>query len=147
MARWFAVIERDPVLRALLAAPVPVPRAVLHRVVGEVYKRLAFHSPRRVDPLVTQAFASHFTDRLVTGRLLATGRRLIPELRSPFELERISCPVMLVWGRHDVMVFQTGADRVIDAVADAELVTIEDCGHCPQLEAPDRLAELLLEFP
>jgi len=147
MARWFAVIERDPVLRALLAAPVPVPRVVLHRVVGEVYKRLAFHSPRRVDPLVTQAFASHFSDRLVTGRLLATGRRLIPELRAPFELERITCPVLLVWGRHDVMVFQTGAERVIAAVADAELVTIEDCGHCPQLEAPDRLAELLLEFP
>ena len=45
------------------------------------------------------------------------------------------------------MVFQTGADRVLDAVEEAELVTIEDCGHCPQLEAPDRLAELLLDFP
>ena len=147
MARWFAVIERDPVLRALLAAPVPIPRAVLHRVVGEVYKRLAFHRPRSVDPLVTQAFASHFTDRMVTGRLLAAGRRLIPELRAPFDLERISCPVLLVWGSHDVMVFQTGAERVIAAAAEAELVTIEECGHCPQLEAPDRLAELLLDFP
>ena len=25
MARWFAVIEREPVLRALLASPVPMP--------------------------------------------------------------------------------------------------------------------------
>ena len=55
--------------------------------------------------------------------------------------------MLLVWGRQDVMVFQTGAERVLDAVEHSELVTIEDCGHCPQLEAPDRLLQLLLDFP
>ncbi len=45
MARWFTVIEREPVLRALLAAPVPIPAPVLHRVVAEVYKRLVCHRP------------------------------------------------------------------------------------------------------
>ncbi len=147
MARWFRVIERDPVLRAVLAAPVPIPRPVLHRVVGEVYGRLAFHRPRAIDPRVTRAFTSRFRDRTVTGRLMATGRRLIPELRDPFRLERITCPVLLVWGRHDVMVFQTGAERVIAAAPGTTLHTIEDCGDCPQLEAPDRLAEQLLDFP
>ena len=92
MARWFAVIERDPVLRAMLAAPVPLPRPALHRIVGEVYKRLVFHRPRHRRSARDTAFASHFADRAVTARLMATGRRLIPELRSPFELERISLP-------------------------------------------------------
>ena len=78
---------------------------------------------------------------------MATGRRLIGELRDPFRLDAIECPVLLVWGRQDVMVFQTGADRVLEAVPGSELVVIEDCGHCPQLEAPDRLAGLLLDFP
>jgi pimeloyl-ACP methyl ester carboxylesterase len=36
---------------------------------------------------------------------------------------------------------------VLDAVEQSALVTIEDCGHCPQLEAPDRLLDLLLDFP
>ena len=147
MARWFAVIEREPLLRAALAAPVPMPSAVLQRVVGGIYKRLAFHRPGELDPLIAATFASHFTDRATTGRLMATGRRLIGELHDPFRLDAIGCPVLLVWGRQDVMVFQTGADRVLDAVEDARLVTIEDCGHCPQLEATDRLAELLLDFP
>jgi pimeloyl-ACP methyl ester carboxylesterase len=147
MARWFSVIEREPVLRALLAAPVPIPPTVIQRVVGEVFKRLALHRPGKADPRVASVFASHFTDRVVTGRLMSTGRRLIAELRDPFELERVSCPVLLVWGRHDVMVFQTGAERVLEAVPESRLVTIEDCGHCPQLECPDRLAELLLDFP
>jgi pimeloyl-ACP methyl ester carboxylesterase len=72
---------------------------------------------------------------------------MLPELRDPFDLERIDCPVQLVWGDHDVMVFRSGADRVLDAVPDSELAVIEDCGHCPQIEAADQLAELLLDFP
>jgi pimeloyl-ACP methyl ester carboxylesterase len=147
MARWFTVIEREPLLRAALAAPVPVPSAVLQRVVSEVYKRLAFHRPGVLDPRIASTFASHFTDRATTGRLMATGRRLIGELRDPFRLDAVDCPVLLVWGRQDVMVFQTGADRVLATVPESQLVVIEDCGHCPQLEAPDRLTGLLLDFP
>lgn len=147
MARWFVLIEREPLLRAALAAPVPVPSAVLQRIVGEVYKRLAFHRAGGPDPLIASTFASHFADRATTARLMATGRRLIGELRDPFDLGAIGCPVLLIWGRQDAMVFQTGAGRVLDAVDGARLVTIEDCGHCPQIEAPDRLTQLLLDFP
>jgi pimeloyl-ACP methyl ester carboxylesterase len=147
MARWFRVIERDPLLRTLLAAPVPIPRAALQRVVAEVYRRLAFHRPREVDPLVAATFASHFADRATTARLLGTGRRLLPELRDCLNPERIDCPVLMVWGERDVMVFPTGAGSVLDAVADSRLVTLEHCGHSPQIERPDELAGLLLEFP
>jgi pimeloyl-ACP methyl ester carboxylesterase len=147
MARWFTIIEREPVLRALLASPLPLPPAALQRVVLEIYKRLAFHHPEMVEPLVAKAFASHFRDRHTTARILGAGRQMLPELRDPFDLERIRCPVQLVWGDHDVMVFQSGAQRVLDAVADSQLALIEDCGHCPQIEAADQLAELLLEFP
>jgi pimeloyl-ACP methyl ester carboxylesterase len=83
----------------------------------------------------------------VAARTLATGRRLLPELRDPFDLEKVRCPVLLVWGRHDLPVFQTGADRVLDTVPDSQLEVIEDCGHCPQVEAPERLLELLIDFP
>lgn len=147
MARWIGIIEREPVVRGLLAAPVPIPPQAVKTVVGEVYKRLAFRHPGNVDPLVAKAFAAHFRDRATAARILAVGRGLVPELRDCLHPERIDCPVLLVWGRQDVMVFQTGADRVLDAVGDARLVTIEDCGHCPQIEAPDRLAELVLGFP
>ena len=147
MARWFLVIEREPVLRSLLAAPVPIPGQVVRAVVGEVYKRLAFRHPGRVDPLVIRAFTSHFRDRATARRILESGRRLLPELRDCLDPASIRCPVLLVWGRHDAMVFQTGAERILDAIDDARLVTIEDCGHCPQIETPDRLAELLLDFP
>jgi pimeloyl-ACP methyl ester carboxylesterase len=55
--------------------------------------------------------------------------------------------VLLVWGEKDVMVFQTGAEDVLEAAPEARLELIEDCGHCPQLECPERIVELLLDFP
>jgi pimeloyl-ACP methyl ester carboxylesterase len=147
MARWLTLIEREPVLRALLASPLPIPPVALQRIVLEIYKRLAFHHPETIEPLVGRAFAAHFRDRRTTARILGAGRLMLPELRDPFDLERIHCPVQLIWGDHDVMVFRSGAQRVLDSVLDSQLALIEDCGHCPQIEAADRLAELLLEFP
>jgi pimeloyl-ACP methyl ester carboxylesterase len=147
MARWFAVIEREPVLRGLLSSPLPVPPQVVQRVVTEIYTRLAFHRPGDVEPLIGRSFASHFRDRATAARILAAGRQMLPELRDPFDLERVACPVLLVWGEQDVMVFQTGAERVLKTVPDSRLELIDRCGHCPQVEAPGRLASLLLDFP
>jgi pimeloyl-ACP methyl ester carboxylesterase len=147
MARWFVLVERDPVVRAVLASPLPLPAFVMRRAVGEVYRRLAFCRPGEIDPGVVSTFSSHLSAKEAAARALATGRRLLPELRDPFELDKISCPVLLVWGRQDLMVFQTGAERVLEAAPEARLEVIEDCGHCPQLEVPDRFTTLLLDFP
>lgn len=143
MARWFVLVERDPVVRALLASPLPVPGPIVRRAVSEVYRRLAFCRPSAIDPLVVSTFAGHLGSKAAAARILATGRRLLPELRDPYRLERIYCPVLLVWGRQDLMVFMTGAQRVLDAAPEGRLEVLEDCGHCPQLEAPDRFSELL----
>ncbi len=147
MARWFSLVERDVVLRSMLASPMPVPGFVVRRVVGEVYRRLAFAHPERVDRRVVATFTEHLADRDRVARGLGIGRRLLPELRFPFRLDRISCPVLLVWGDRDMMVFRTGAERVLDRVEQSRLVVLEDCGHCPQVEEPERLCELLLDFP
>jgi pimeloyl-ACP methyl ester carboxylesterase len=143
MARWFVLVERDPVVRVLLASPLPLPGPVIRRAVAEVYKRLAFCRPSRVDPRVAATFASHLGSKAAAARVLGTGRRLLPELRDPYRLELVSCQVLLVWGRQDLMVFQTGAQRVLDAAPDGRLEILENCGHCPQLEAPERFSELL----
>jgi pimeloyl-ACP methyl ester carboxylesterase len=146
MARWFVLVRRDPLVRNLLASPLPVPNAITRRVVAGVYSRLAFHRPADVDPRVARTFASHLESRAVAARVVRSASRLLPELDDCFELERIECPVLLVWGRQDLLVFQSGAERVLDQVPGSQLEVIDDCGHCPQLERPERLADLLLDF-
>ena len=146
MPRWFSIIERDPVLRRVLAAPVPIPDAVLRVAVGEAYRRLAFARPRGVAREVIHAFAGHHRGRDGVQRLLDSGRRLLPELERPFRLDRIACPVLLVWGDRDRMVTHRGARHVTDAIPDTTYELLEGIGHCPQIEAAPRVADLLLGF-
>ena len=147
MARWLRIIEAHPLIQGILKSPVPVPESVLRPAVAEVYKRVAFHRPRSVDAKAIRSFTSHFADPRDVARYLATGRSLMPELKNPFNLDRIRCPVLVVWGERDRMVLSKGAQRVLDAVPGARLELLTECGHCPQVECPDRFTDLLLEFP
>ncbi len=146
MARWFRIIEGERLLRLLLASPVPLPELVVRDAVGRVYRTLAFADPRAVDPAVVAGFTRYVRTRADVSRILGTGRRLLPELREPFRLERIEVPVLLVWGDSDRMVFAAGADRVLREVPGSRIEVIERCGHCPQIEATERLAGLVVDF-
>jgi len=147
MARWFPIIEGERLIRMLRFAPVPVPEVIVREIVGRVYRTLAFGNPRGADPAVVSAFARHLPSVERTTAVLEVGRRLLPELESPYDLKRIDCPLLMIWGERDRMVYTAGAERVLRAVDYSDIEVIPDCGHCPQVEVPDKLAELLLAFP
>lgn len=147
MASWFSAIEREWLVRILRLSPVPVPDAIVKPIVGRVYRTLAFGDPGAADAGVVDAFTGHLSSFARSMGVLDIGRRLLPELGDPFELDRIDCPLLLIWGERDRMVFTTGAERVLRTVDYSDIEVIPDCGHCPQVEVPDLLAELLLEFP
>jgi pimeloyl-ACP methyl ester carboxylesterase len=148
MPGWFDLVERDPIVRRLLQIPIPVPAALVRSLVGGAYKQLAFSRPGVAQRQVVDAFAAHHSSRAGVAALLANGRRLIPELaEAPFDLTAIGCPVLLVWGTRDRMVPHSGARVVLDALPGTKVELIEGCGHCPQIEATDRLLELLIGFP
>jgi pimeloyl-ACP methyl ester carboxylesterase len=146
MPSWFAVIERDPLVRFVLRSPLPLPAAVVRGVTGEAYRQLAFARPREAAREVVRSFTAHYGDRAAVARYLAVGRRLLPELDDCFRLEQVRPPVLLVWGDRDRMVPHRGARRVIDALPETTYELLEEVGHCPQVEAPDRLFTLLCEF-
>jgi pimeloyl-ACP methyl ester carboxylesterase len=143
---WFRISESAPVFRALLASPLPLPERLVRGAVGAAYRQLAFAAPRAAAPDVVASFTRHHRDRRTVARYLETGGRLLPELRFPFRLERIEAPVLLVWGENDRMVPSRGSRHIIDAVPATTYELIERCGHCPQIEEPDRFVDLLLRF-
>ena len=146
MTRLLALVQRDPVLRTVVAVPTPVPSFLLRAAVARLYRQLALAAPDRVDPAVITNFTFHHRRRERVAHYLDTAHRLMPELRDPFALERIGVPVLLVWGDKDRLVFARGAQQVLDVVPEARLELLAGIGHCPQVEAPERFTELLLGF-
>lgn len=147
MARWFPVIEGERLIRVLRRSPIPIPELVVREVVGRVYANLAFSTPDKAAAEAVSSFTRHIPTVERSTEILDLGRRLLPELDDPFRLERIACPLVLIWGERDRMVYTGGAERVLRTVPYSDIEIIEHCGHCPQVEVPERLARLLLSFP
>jgi pimeloyl-ACP methyl ester carboxylesterase len=59
------------------------------------------------------------------------------------DFERISCPVVLVWGTRDYLAPMWMARRWSAAIPAAELVTLAGFAHVPHLRDPSRIADLI----
>ncbi|HET8755932.1 MAG TPA: alpha/beta hydrolase [Solirubrobacteraceae bacterium] len=63
------------------------------------------------------------------------------------KLERIEVPVLIVWGRNDVLVPVQDAEMFEHLIGEnAHSVIFDDTGHVPMLERPTRFNELLRGF-
>jgi pimeloyl-ACP methyl ester carboxylesterase len=61
-------------------------------------------------------------------------------------LARLSRPALFVWGTHDRLIPPAFGRHVGKWLPSAEQVTIERCGHVPQVERPEETNELLMRF-
>lgn len=61
-------------------------------------------------------------------------------------LGRIEAPVLLVWGVDDPVTPFAAAAEARDAIRNARLVAIEECGHMPTFEQPDAFVDAVAAF-
>lgn len=61
-------------------------------------------------------------------------------------LEGIKAPTLIVWGDSDWILWPWSADTFHEGIEGSRLVVLEDCGHMPELEQPDALAEAIADF-
>lgn len=60
--------------------------------------------------------------------------------------ERIAVPALVVEGGADKLLPAGWADGIAEQIALGRSAVVPDAGHCPQIEQPDAVNELLLEF-
>ena len=58
----------------------------------------------------------------------------------------ITAPTLLVWGDRDRVIPVSHAELAHAAIAGSEVVILDRCGHCPQLESPDRFVRAVVPF-
>jgi pimeloyl-ACP methyl ester carboxylesterase len=63
---------------------------------------------------------------------------------SPSALQHTDTPCTMVWGAQDRSHRHTTPASLLDCVPNAEIIRFEECGHFPDLEQPERYAQLLL---
>ncbi len=78
----------------------------------------------------------------VAAAARAMGTR--PEAR--LQLRSISCPALVIAGRHDQIVPAAESEGMAAAIRQARLVWAEGSGHLPMLEEPERVAKELAAF-
>jgi pimeloyl-ACP methyl ester carboxylesterase len=143
---WVTLAEREPVIHRILTAPTPVPMRAVRAAVTVAYGRLAVHDRSRADPEAAAAYAAQYRSRDDINRFIRGARTILGEIRDPYELAEISCPVMMIWGDRDLLTPIRGSKHVFDALPHAELHTLERVGHCAQVEVAARVAELVTGF-
>jgi pimeloyl-ACP methyl ester carboxylesterase len=67
------------------------------------------------------------------------------------ELKTIKIPTIVIQGEHDYVVGTEHAERIYNALSglsekDKEIHIIPGVGHCPAIESPQKLSELLIDF-
>jgi pimeloyl-ACP methyl ester carboxylesterase len=59
-------------------------------------------------------------------------------------LHRLALPTQVIWGAQDRLFPLEYGRKLAGLIPGARFAVIDDCGHLPQIEQPDRLAELVL---
>jgi pimeloyl-ACP methyl ester carboxylesterase len=139
------------VLRPELALiPLPLPR----RQVVAGLKRL-FAKPSRMAPHRLEAAVDEFLRVFSTpkGRIAFFSAARQIYLEEPYgdkgfwdRLPTLTTPSLFVWGERDRLVPPKFSRHVARALPNATSVILEDCGHVPQFELPERTNELIRTF-
>ena len=62
------------------------------------------------------------------------------------QLKQIEQPTLILWGREDKLLGTKDAGKFEQAIANSQLVWIEQCGHVPHLEQPQITAQQILDY-
>jgi len=124
------------VSRGILGA-APLMRELLERSVSK--------PDNMPEPLVARYLAPYVgQDGL--NHLLALARSGDGDDMAEIELGQIDCPTMIVWGDQDPFVSPKLGDRLADTIPGSRLVRLPGTGRLVPEEAPDTLANMILEF-
>jgi len=61
-------------------------------------------------------------------------------------LDELKLPVLIIHGREDAIVPLDQSERLAEEIDDARLVILDNCGHVPQEECPERTADAVNQF-
>ena len=106
---------------------------------------ITFHDPVHVTEQLLDSIMDTVNDRSRALRLIQLARSARRETVTD-QLPGISVPTLVVWGRQDQVTPPSVAEILSRLVPRTTLHWVDDCGHAPMMEHPERFGTLLGSF-
>jgi pimeloyl-ACP methyl ester carboxylesterase len=160
IAQWFAVGHPDRVRRLVLLSTVaertPAERArVLERADKVRNEGIASVVSAAEDRWFTPAFKAANPEKVALRltqlkandhRSYAAAYRVFAEADEGIDFAKIRCPTLVATGENDIGSNPRMARRMHKAIAGSRLVILPELRHSILMEAPDIVADLILDF-
>lgn len=138
----FIRLLRLPILGSLATAVTPTTFQV------RLMLELAYFDDTKITDELVEAYSAPL--RLPGGRhaLIESAKQIVPrdieEISSLYST--ITIPTLIIWGSHDEVVPVDIGKRLHQAVPNSRLAIIEQSGHIPQEESPDKALSEISPF-
>lgn len=104
-----------------------------------------FYDPKTATKELVDEVFQTINDRNRVIRILAMAKSAIRHNMAK-DLHKIKIPVGLLWGKNDKITPPEVAEEFNQLLPNAELHWIDECGHAPMMEQPERFNVLLRQF-
>jgi pimeloyl-ACP methyl ester carboxylesterase len=144
----------NPIVRMLRPEFGMLPHGFARGVVAAQFRSMLCDQDA-IDPAVGDLMVDEFRRIYHSAgarfAFLASARNIY--LEAPFgkhgfypRLAELEPPAMFIWGTHDPLIPAGFSRHVAKWLPSAEQVTLESCGHVPQVERPEETNDLLMRF-
>lgn len=111
--------------------------------------RNTFHDPAIAERLLATPPSPEQLETLIKNRFTFARLAWEPRLFDPHLnkwIKRIQLPTQIIWGEQDKILPVAAAQAFREAMPQAAISVIPQCGHLPQSERPDEFCDILFKF-
>ena len=124
------------------------PAAILARTVDDVRNLLKFtmHRPPYMPGFMLKAMADEQAERYSHHDRIMRGMFADKGLDEILHHAPVKAPTLIVWGQQDQALDVSGAGILHRLIENSQIVLMDEMGHLPQMEAPDRVVSDYVAF-
>jgi pimeloyl-ACP methyl ester carboxylesterase len=112
---------------------------------GNAYKMMA--GPGRiVNPKIIEDFVTRMKLPNAKMAFMSTLLGLKNAENISEKLKTISVPTLIVWGERDPVIPIKYADSFVSSIQDCRFYRMDNCGHVPYVDEPEKFAKLVTDF-
>jgi pimeloyl-ACP methyl ester carboxylesterase len=100
--------------------------------------------PQKLEPALIDEWVKPWSRRRILRGMDHFAGQHLQRIRA--KLDRIHVPTLVIWGKEDDIFPLRHAASITQAFPHANMRTIQKCGHWSPLDAPDEVAQFMLEF-